>query len=121
MHKTRFKSPACAGLLLGFGVLLTPEAVVSQQGTPAEPIGPCIVVSEIEETAVLTNTVVALTLRSGERLQIHLENTCPQLKFHGKIAFSAEGGQLCVGRDSLISRSGESCRITSIEAPASTG
>ena len=104
------------------GLLLTAETAAPQtETTPSETPQPCIIVSEIEESSVLTNTVVALKMRDGRRLRMHLENSCSQLKFHGRFAFRAEGGQLCVGRDMLISRSGEPCRIIDIETAAETG
>ncbi len=109
-------------VVLVVGFVLTVETATPQTDTvPSEMPQPCIVVSEIEDSSVLTNTVVALKMRDGQRLRMHLENSCPQLKFHGHFAFRAQKGQLCVGRDMLISRSGEPCRIIDIETAAETG
>ena len=108
--------------VLVVGLVLTVETAMPQTDTvPSETPPPCIVVSEIEDSSVLTNTVVALKMRDGRRLRMQLENSCPQLKFHGHFAFRAQKGQLCVGRDMLIARSGEPCRIIDIETAAETG
>lgn len=109
-------------VVLVVGLVLTVETATPQTDTvPSEAAQPCIVVSEIEDSSVLTDTVVALKMRDGRRLRMHLENSCPQLKFHGHFAFRAQRGQLCVGRDMLIARSGEPCRIIDIETAAETG
>ena len=104
-------------------VLLLSAQTAAQQADPAplETPQPCIIVSEIEESSVLTNTIVALKMRDGRRLRMHLENSCPQLKFHNRFAFRAQGGQLCVGRDTLVARSGEPCRIINFETDTETG
>ncbi len=109
-------------VVLAVGFVLTFKTATPQTDTvPSETPRPCIVVSEIEDSSVLTNTVVALKMRDGRRLRMHLENSCPQLKFHGHFAFRAQKGQLCVGRDILIARSGEPCRIIDIETTAEAG
>lgn len=114
--------PAFFRVVLVVGLVLSVETATPQTETvPSETPQPCIVISEIEESLVLTNTVVALKMRDGRRLRMHLENSCPQLKFHGHFAFRAQRGRLCVGRDMLIARSGEPCRIIDIETAAETG
>jgi hypothetical protein len=111
-----FQMAFVAALLLG-SKTAAPQTGVA----PREAPQPCIIVSEIEESSVLTNTIVALKMRDGRRLRMHLENSCSQLKFHGRFAFRAQGGQLCVGRDMLVARSGEPCRIIDFETDAETG
>lgn len=109
-------------VVLVVGLVLTVETATPQTDPVlSETLQPCIVVSEIEDSSVLTNTVIALKMRDGRHLRMHLENSCPQLKFHGHFAFRAQKGQLCVGRDMLIARSGEPCRIIDIETAAKTG
>ena len=109
-------------VVLVVGLVLTVETATPQTDpVPSETPQPCIVVSEIEDSSVLTNTIIALKMRDGRHLRMHLENSCPQLKFHGHFAFRAQKGQLCVGRDMLIARSGEPCRIIDIETAAETG
>ena len=108
-------------MVFGLAVFLASSTARPQTPPPSEAPGPCLIVSEIEVAEVLSNKLVVLRMRDGGRVQLHLENSCPQLKFHGRFAYRTQGGQLCVGRDMLISRSGEPCRITDIETTEGAG
>jgi len=98
--------PALATALLAGAKTAAPQS----EPAPARP-GPCIIVSEIEVSSVVSNVLVALKMRDGRQILVHLDNSCPQLYFHRRFAFRAQGGELCAGRDTLVSRSGEPCRI----------
>lgn len=77
----------------------------------------CLQVDLIETQTVMTNQLVAFTLRSagkgGQPTQIFMQlgGRCPQLAFHKYFHFVPVAGALCAGRDTIQARSGESCDI----------
>jgi hypothetical protein len=79
----------------------------------AEKKGPkCIAVDQLAGAAVGGDTV-DLMLRGGNRVRARLDGDCPALDFYaGFYLKPSADGLVCAGRDSIRSRSGDSCTIS---------
>jgi hypothetical protein len=79
----------------------------------AEKKGPkCIAVDQLAGAAVGGDTV-DLMLRGGNRVRARLDGDCPTLDFYaGFYLKPSADGLVCAGRDSIRSRSGDSCTIS---------
>ena len=78
-----------------------------------EKKGPqCIAVDQLAGAAVGGDTV-DLMLRGGNRVRARLDGDCPALDFYaGFYLKPSADGLVCAGRDSIRSRSGDSCTIS---------
>lgn len=120
---TRFSHVRISAVFRGFlifSLLLLAENLLAQDIAFDEqvPEGPrCIVISDIAETFIESDRTIQISLRSNEKISIRLGEGCPQLKFHNFFTFQATGGQLCAEKSLVVSRSGETCPITSFDLP----
>ena len=63
--------------------------------------------------AIVGSRTVDLVLRGGERVRATLDGDCPALDFYsGFYLKPSADGQICAGRDTIRSRSGDSCEIS---------
>lgn len=81
---------------------------------PADHADACLIVSEILQSEIIDSESMTAGLRDGRTVKIELDSGCPQLAYHGSYSYGATNGRLCPGRDYVIARSGEFCRILSI-------
>lgn len=79
----------------------------------AEKKGPkCIAVDQLAGAQVGSDTV-DLMLRGGNRVRARLDGDCPALDFYaGFYLKPSADGLVCAGRDSIRSRSGDSCTVS---------
>ena len=78
-----------------------------------EKRGPkCVAVDQLAGASVGSDTV-DLMLRGGNRVRARLDGDCPALDFYaGFYLKPSADGLVCAGRDSIRSRSGDSCTIS---------
>jgi hypothetical protein len=78
-----------------------------------EKKGPkCIAAADLGG-AIVGAKSVDLVLRGGERVRAMLDGDCPALDFYsGFYLKPSADGQICSGRDTIRSRSGDSCEIS---------
>jgi hypothetical protein len=79
----------------------------------AEKKGPkCIAADQLAGAAVNGETV-DLMLRGNRRIRARLDGDCPALDYYaGFYLKPSADGMVCAGRDSIRSRSGDSCTIS---------
>lgn len=100
-----------------FFASLAALVIVDARAQPDEAPDACLIVSEIRTSEVSESGELKASLRDGREVVIELDEAgCPQLSFHGRFTYGATGGRLCPGRDYVIARSGEFCRILSIHS-----
>ncbi len=102
--------------------------------TPVSPGGAsCIFTDDIIRYKILSDSLIELTLRVPEKdlknsdqaaeppetVLMSVGNNCPQLAFHNYLHYVPLDGLLCAERDTVQSRSGESCTITALTGQAS--
>ena len=95
------------GVFLGVGLCVGLTAA-------AQPTS-CIVMSEIEASVIESDIAIRVALRDARVVHINLDRGCPQLAFHQRFTYRATRGRLCAAEDFIISRSGDFCRIESLE------
>jgi hypothetical protein len=98
----------------------TPRNAVSplRRVAPAQPIewvekkGPkCIAASQLGG-AIVAGDYVDLVMRGGDRVRARLKGDCSGLGYYGGFYVKPSAdGQVCAGRDSIRTRSGDSCTI----------
>lgn len=85
----------------------------------AREIGNCIAVSEITGSRILDDETILLEMGTGPDVLMHLEDPCPQLRFHDFFSYQPTLGQLCAAIDRIVTRAGASCEIGGFsQAPA---
>lgn len=104
---------ACA-LLLATAATAAPEALQTQSSPPARATDPgpeCISISLIRRAEVRSDRSVLLILRNEGRIEMVLDDACPQLGFQESFTYRATAGQICAGRDRIVTRAGDACLI----------
>ena len=78
----------------------------------AEKKGPkCIFANQLGG-AIVSGDYVDLVLRGGDRVRAQLDGDCSGLGYYGGFYLKpSPDGQLCAGRDSIRTRSGDRCTI----------
>ena len=108
---------AFAALFLCCSAML-PESASAQEATPSASAKPqCINTDNIKSYKIETDDLIRFYMNNGKKLTIRLKRKCPQLRFHGYLSYTPTNGRLCTGVDEITTRSGLTCRISSI-APA---
>lgn len=75
----------------------------------------CLPVDNIVGAVVMSERMVELTLRGGERWQMRFAEACPALSYYQGFYYRrTTAGNLCAGRDAVIARSGGECPIYSL-------
>lgn len=75
----------------------------------------CLDTDAIAGAEVRDRRTVDVILRGGRRFRLLFAGDCPQLGYYGGMYYRPSRlGQLCAGRDSIMSRAGGSCRIRAI-------
>jgi len=63
--------------------------------------------------AIVNQRSVDLVLRGGDRVRATIDGDCPSLGFYGGFYLHPSGdGLVCAGRDTIRTRSGDSCPIS---------
>ncbi|THD34839.1 MAG: hypothetical protein E7773_14375 [Sphingomonas sp.] len=93
-----------------------PEATLRAMPVPVRWIekgGPkCIAVSQLSGAIVNDTDSVDLVLKGGTRLRALLDDDCAALGYYGGFYLkTAADGQVCAKRDTIRTRTGESCSI----------
>lgn len=74
----------------------------------------CVPVANLAAVSITRPDSVDLMLAGGKRLRARLEQDCPALDFYsGFYLKPTADGMVCASRDSIRSRSGGQCRISS--------
>lgn len=74
----------------------------------------CVPVASLAAVSITRPDSVDLMLAGGKRLRARLEDDCPTLDFYsGFYMKRTPDGMVCASRDSIRSRSGGRCRISS--------
>jgi hypothetical protein len=88
------------------------------QLTPAPPIkwaekkGPKCIAADQLGGAIVATDYVDLVLRGGDRVRAELDGDCSGLGYYGGFYVKPSAdGQVCAGRDSIRTRSGDQCTI----------
>ena len=88
------------------------------QLTPARPIkwaekkGPECIAADQLGGAIVAGDYVDLVLRGGDRVRAQLDGDCSGLGYYGGFYVKPSAdGQICSGRDSIRTRSGDRCTI----------
>lgn len=77
-----------------------------------KPFGKCIAVAELGRVIVSGSSTLDLVTRSMGRIRAYLGDRCPAQHYYSGFYYQRpEDGKLCVGRDTLHSRSGMQCDI----------
>jgi hypothetical protein len=103
-------------------VIRIPRMPMPPRTTQPDPMPPVEWREEKTEQCVASDTLVAastpssdrvdLVLNSGERLRARLDKKCRALDFYpGFYVVAGHDGQVCAGRDSIRTRSGDNCQI----------
>jgi hypothetical protein len=75
----------------------------------------CLDSDAIAGAEVRDRRTVDVILRGGRRFRLLFAGDCPQLGYYGGMYYRPRRlGQLCAGRDNIMSRAGGSCRIRAI-------
>ena len=75
----------------------------------------CIGVNNVAGAVVFGEVAVELTMKDGRRWRLYFAQACPTLTFYSGFYYRrAQAGQLCAGKDAVISRAGGECAIASI-------
>jgi hypothetical protein len=89
-----------------------------RQFTPPRPIewaekkGPKCIAADQLGGAIVAGDYVDLVLRGGERVRAQLDGDCSGLGYYGGFYVKpSPDGQICAGRDSIRTRSGDRCTI----------
>lgn len=78
-------------------------------------IGRCLPADRLAGVQVESGNRLLLYLRDRRVIRAELERSCRARDYYSGFYLSAnEDGNLCVGRDTLLSRSGANCRLTRI-------
>jgi len=78
----------------------------------AEKKGPKCIVADQLGGAIVAGDYVDLVLRGGDRVRAQLDGDCAGLGYYGGFYVKPSAdGQVCAGRDSIRTRSGDSCKI----------
>jgi hypothetical protein len=78
----------------------------------AEKKGPKCIAADQLGGAIVSGDYVDLVLRGGERVRAQLDGDCSGLGYYGGFYVKPSAdGQVCAGRDSIRTRSGDSCTI----------
>ena len=90
----------------------------TSQLTPARPIkwaekkGPKCIAADQLGGAIVAGDYVDLVLRGGDRVRAELDGDCSGLGYYGGFYVKPSAdGQVCAGRDSIRTRSGDQCTI----------
>lgn len=93
-------------------------ATPAPQLTPAQPIiwaekkGPKCIAADQLGGAIVATDYVDLVLRGGDRVRAELDGDCSGLGYYGGFYVKPSAdGQVCAGRDSIRTRSGDQCTI----------
>jgi hypothetical protein len=86
--------------------------------TPPQPIewaekkGPKCIAADQLGGAIVASDYVDLVLRGGDRVRAQLDGDCSGLGYYGGFYVKpSTDGQICAGRDSIRTRSGDRCTI----------
>ncbi len=97
---------------------LRDNATPMQQLTPPRPIewaekkGPKCIAADQLGGAIVAGDYVDLVLRGGDRVRAQLDGDCSGLGYYGGFYVKpSPDGQICAGRDSIRTRSGDRCTI----------
>jgi hypothetical protein len=89
-----------------------------RQFTPPQPIkwaekkGPKCIAADQLGGAIVAGDYVDLVLRGGDRVRAQLDGDCSGLGYYGGFYVKpSPDGQICAGRDSIRTRSGDRCTI----------
>jgi hypothetical protein len=89
-----------------------------RQFTPPRPIewaekkGPKCIAADQLGGAIVAGDYVDLVLRGGDRVRAQLDGDCSGLGYYGGFYVKpSPDGQICAGRDSIRTRSGDRCTI----------
>lgn len=75
----------------------------------------CIDISNIAGAAMLDPGTVDIVMKGGIRWRLLLDQQCHQLSYYGGIYYHpGKAGQICAGKDRILSRAGGSCRVRAI-------
>ncbi|MBL4837792.1 MAG: hypothetical protein JKY34_09455 [Kordiimonadaceae bacterium] len=97
---------------------MLPESALAQATAPSANAKPqCINTDNIKSYKIETDDLIRFYMKNGQKLTIRLKRKCPQLRFHGYLSYTPTNARLCTGVDEITTRSGLTCRISSI-APA---
>jgi len=94
-----------------------PMAAAARLASPpvrwVEKGGPkCIAANQLAGAIVNDTDSVDLVLRGGARLRAQLDDDCTALGYYGGFYLkTAADGQVCAGRDTIRTRTGDSCSI----------
>lgn len=78
----------------------------------AEKKGPKCIAADQLGGAIVSGDYVDLVLRGGERVRAQLDGDCSGLGYYGGFYVKPSAdGQVCAGRDSIRTRSGDRCTI----------
>lgn len=78
-------------------------------------VGRCLPVDRLAGVQVESGNRVILYLRDRRVIRAELERSCRARDFYSGFYLSAsDDGKVCVGRDTLLSRSGANCKLTRI-------
>lgn len=86
---------------------------------PAAPVrwkekkGPkCIAANQLGGAIVGATDSIDLVVKGGARIRAQIDGDCPGLGYYGGFYLRpSSDGQVCAGRDSIRTRSGNTCRI----------
>jgi hypothetical protein len=75
----------------------------------------CFAAGRIAGAIVIDQRTLDLSVRAGRRFRLYFAQDCPHLGYYGGFYYRLnQDNQLCARRDSLMGRSGNSCRIAAI-------
>ena len=96
-------------------MLISPPRRISQPRLVERRMSKCLPASRLAGVQVETGNRLILYLRDRRMVRAELERSCRARDFYSGFYLStSEDGQLCVGRDTLLSRSGANCKLTRI-------
>lgn len=75
----------------------------------------CVGVDHVAGAVVIGDRAVEMTMSDHSRWRMGFDAACPALSFYQGFYYRrALAGQLCAGRDAVMSRAGSTCPITAI-------
>jgi hypothetical protein len=78
----------------------------------AEKKGPKCIAADQLGGAIVSGDYVDLVMRGGERIRAQLDGDCSALGYYGGFYLKPSAdGQVCAGRDTIRTRSGDRCTI----------